>query len=83
MLSHWQAVKLVRETKSKEGAKMITRFFQGIRDYRSVVEFCLLAGMKEDALHYAQVNNQMEVYAELVEADVSSDERTCPDRMLT
>jgi WD repeat-containing protein 19 len=70
-----EAVKLVRETKTKEGAKLVMRFFQGMKDYRSVVEFCLLAGMQDEALNYAKVNGQMELYAELIEADASTDTR--------
>lgn len=50
-----EAVTIVRKTKSKEGAKLISKFFQSVQDYKSVVEFCLLAGLREEALNCAKV----------------------------
>lgn len=68
-----EAVGIVRETKSREGAKLVMQFFQDIKDYRSVVEFCLIAGMSDEALNYAKANGQMELYAELIETEASTD----------
>ena len=52
------AVKIVRETRSKESARIVSKFFQGMQDYKSVVEFLLMAGMSDEAFELAQVKNR-------------------------
>ena len=69
------AVQIVRRTKSRESAKLISHFFQEMRDFKSTVEFCLLAGLKTEAFEIAQVQDVMEVYAELVKDDATPDIR--------
>ncbi|KAJ3030718.1 WD repeat-containing protein 19 [Rhizophlyctis rosea] len=65
------AVALVRKTRSRESAKMVARYFMAQKDYRSVVEFYLMAGMSSEAFELAQQQGVMEYYADLVkdEAD--------------
>lgn len=69
-----EAVALARRTKSRESAKIIAKFFQSVKDYRAVVEFCLMADMKEDAFMLAKANDVVEYYAELIQENASLDE---------
>lgn len=46
---------LVRKTRSREGARLLSKFFQSAGDFKGVVEFCLIAGMRDEALKCAQV----------------------------
>ncbi len=71
-----EAVAIVRKTKSRDGAKIIAKFFQTLKDYKSVIEFCLLAGLEDDAFAYARANNYMEHYAQLIEQDAPRETRT-------
>lgn len=68
------AVAIVRRTKSRDSAKLISKFFQTMKDYRSTVEFCLVAGMKDEAFELAQQHNVMEIYAEAVKDEASQEE---------
>lgn len=86
---------MVRTTKSQESAKIVAKYFQSTRDYRSVIEFCLLAGLGDEALSYAQVifpyhllshvvshkqnNNQMEFYAQQIEKTADPNTRKFHD----
>ncbi|KAI9093093.1 hypothetical protein DFS34DRAFT_717341 [Phlyctochytrium arcticum] len=65
------AVAIVRQTRSRESARLISKFFQSIKDYRSVVEFYLMAGMQDEAFELAQQRDVMEHYAELVREDTT------------
>ncbi|KAI9344181.1 hypothetical protein DFJ73DRAFT_840418 [Zopfochytrium polystomum] len=67
------AVKIVRETRSRESARIVSKFFQGMRDYRSVVEFLLMAGMVDDAFELAQQHGVMEHFAELMKDDATTE----------
>lgn len=49
------AVKVIRKTHSRDSAKLIVKFLQEKSDYRSVIEFCLIAGMDKEAYEIAQV----------------------------
>jgi WD repeat-containing protein 19 len=49
------AVKIVRDTRSRESARIVSKFFLGLRDFKSVVEFLLMAGMNDEAFELAQV----------------------------
>ena len=55
---------------------MIAKFFQTVKDYRAAVEFCIIAGMHEEAFIMAQTHSEMEFYAELVK------EGAAPEKML-
>jgi len=68
-----KAVEIIRKTRSRESARLISRFFQQINDYKSVIEFCLIADMKEDAFEIAQQHNEMEHLASLLKEDASRD----------
>ena len=61
-----QAVKIVRETQSIEGAKMVARFFESINDYSSAMQFLVLSKCYNDAFTMAQQNGLMELYAQVI-----------------
>ncbi|KAJ1556127.1 WD repeat-containing protein 19, partial [Cladochytrium tenue] len=70
------AVSVVRETRSKESARIVSRFFQGMRDFRSVVEFLVMAGMTDEAFEVAQVKDMkqhgvMDHFAGLVQNEAT------------
>ncbi|KAI8805835.1 hypothetical protein BJ742DRAFT_819298 [Cladochytrium replicatum] len=65
------AVAIVRSTRSRDAAKMVSKFFQMIKDYKSVVEFCLVAGMQDEAFELAQQHDVMEHYAELIKEEAT------------
>ncbi|KAI9017068.1 WD repeat-containing protein 19 [Gaertneriomyces semiglobifer] len=65
------AVSIVRRTRSTESAKLIARYFLARKDYRAVVEFYLLAGMKQEAFELAQQRDVMDHFAELVKDEAS------------
>ncbi|KAJ3394005.1 WD repeat-containing protein 19 [Entophlyctis sp. JEL0112] len=67
------AVKIVRETRSRDSARIVSKFFQSMKDYRSVVEFLLMAGMTDEAFELAQHHEVMEYFAELVQNEASED----------
>ena len=61
-----QAVKIVRETQSVEGAKMVARFFESINDYSSAMQFLVLSKCYNEAFAMAQQNGLMELYAQVI-----------------
>ncbi|TPX34511.1 hypothetical protein SmJEL517_g02844 [Synchytrium microbalum] len=62
-----RATELVRKTRSKDAALILANHFRGIGDYKSVIEFCLLADMKNEAFEIAQKHDVMDQYAELLQ----------------
>ncbi|CAF0892517.1 unnamed protein product [Rotaria sordida] len=62
-----QAVKIVRETQSIEGAKMVARFFESINDYSSASQFLVLSKCYNEAFTMARQNGLMELYAQVIE----------------
>ncbi|XP_054159699.1 WD repeat-containing protein 19-like [Oppia nitens] len=61
-----EAVKIVRETKSIDGAKMIAKFFQRINDMSSAIEFLIMSKCHEEAYQLAQSTQQMDIYANIL-----------------
>ncbi len=61
-----QAVKIVRETQSIEGAKMVAHFFESINDYSSAMQFLVLSKCYNEAFAMAQQNGLMELYAQVI-----------------
>jgi WD repeat-containing protein 19 len=59
-----QAVKIVKETQSIEGAKMVASFFQKFGDYASAIQFLVMSKCSDEAFHLARMHGQMELYAE-------------------
>ncbi|XP_076854842.1 WD repeat-containing protein 19-like [Brachyhypopomus gauderio] len=66
-----EAVRIVRETQSIDGAKMVARFFLRLSDYASAIQFLVLSRCGDEAFQLAQRHGQMEVYADIMGSDAS------------
>ncbi|CAL1537974.1 unnamed protein product [Lymnaea stagnalis] len=69
-----EAVKIVRETQSVEGAKMVAKFFQRLNDYGSAIQFLVMSHCNDEAFQLAQQHRQMEVYADIIGADATNED---------
>ncbi|XP_044536014.1 WD repeat-containing protein 19 [Gracilinanus agilis] len=61
-----KAVRIVRETQSLDGAKMVARFFLQLGDYGSAIQFLVMSKCNHEAFTLAQQHNQMETYADII-----------------
>ncbi|KAK3739122.1 hypothetical protein QZH41_010524, partial [Actinostola sp. cb2023] len=61
-----EAVRVVKETQSVEGAKMVAKFFQNLGDFASAIQFLVLSKCNDEAFQLAQAHNQMEQYADII-----------------
>lgn len=61
-----EAVKIVRETHSVEGAKLIAKYFQRRDDMTTAIEFLVISKCYEDAYSLAQTTAQMDTYADIM-----------------
>ena len=64
-----QAVKIVKETGSIEGAKLVAKFFMNLNDPASAIHFLVLSGASDDAFRLAQTHSKMDVFAEVLGED--------------
>uniref|UniRef100_S4RCS6 WD repeat-containing protein 19 n=1 Tax=Petromyzon marinus TaxID=7757 RepID=S4RCS6_PETMA len=69
-----EAVRVVRETQSIEGAKMVARFFLRLSDYGSAIQFLVMSKCNNEAFQLAQQHQQMEVYADIIGADATPED---------
>ncbi|XP_063074275.1 WD repeat-containing protein 19 isoform X2 [Engraulis encrasicolus] len=69
-----EAVRIVRETQSIDGAKMVARFFLNLNDYGSAIQFLVLSQCSDEAFQLAQQHGQMEVYADIIGLDASAED---------
>ncbi|CAB4023346.1 WD repeat-containing 19-like, partial [Paramuricea clavata] len=69
-----EAVRVVKETQSVEGAKMVAKFFQNLGDFSSAIQFLVLSKCNDEAFQMAQAHNQMEQYAEIIGDDCTPDD---------
>ncbi|PIO24270.1 hypothetical protein AB205_0031140, partial [Aquarana catesbeiana] len=69
-----KAVAIVKETQSLEGAKMVARFFLRLGDYGSAIQFLVLSKCNNEAFQLAQQHNQMEIYADVIGSENTSNE---------
>jgi WD repeat-containing protein 19 len=68
-----EAVRIVRETRSIDGAKMVAKFFEKLGDFSSAIQFLILSKCENEAFAMAQEHNQMDQYAEIVGDEASED----------
>ncbi|XP_056135515.1 WD repeat-containing protein 19 [Lampris incognitus] len=68
------AVRIVRETQSIDGAKMVARFFLRLNDYGSAIQFLVLSQCNNEAFQLAQQHGQMEVYAEIIGTEATQED---------
>nr|XP_039264721.1 WD repeat-containing protein 19-like [Styela clava] len=66
-----EAVRIVKETGSIEGASMVARFFIRLGDYASAIQFLVLSKCNDEAFQMAQQHGQMEIYAEIIGTDAT------------
>mmetsp|Transcript_29922 Transcript_29922/g.80403 ORF Transcript_29922/g.80403 Transcript_29922/m.80403 type:complete len:508 (-) Transcript_29922:54-1577(-) len=57
-----RAFQIVRESKSSEGAKMISRFCQERRDWRTSIEFLILSKAADEAFELATSHDEMPTF---------------------
>ena len=60
------AVRIVKELKSVEGAKMVAKFFQKMGDMTSAIEFLVLSKCSGEAFQVASSTGQMDTYANVL-----------------
>lgn len=69
-----EAVRIVREIRSIEGAKMVAQFFIRLNDYASAIQFLVMSKCLDEAFQLAQTHGQMETYAEIIGSDATPDD---------
>lgn len=69
-----EAVTIVRQTQSVEGAKMVARFFQKLNDYGSAIQFLVMSHCNDEAFQLAQQHRQMEIYADIIGSDATPED---------
>ncbi|GFR90645.1 WD repeat-containing protein 19-like [Elysia marginata] len=69
-----EAVMIVRQTQSVEGAKMVARFFQKLNDYGSAIQFLVMSHCNDEAFQLAQQHRQMEIYADIIGSDATPED---------
>ncbi|XP_052278623.1 WD repeat-containing protein 19-like isoform X1 [Dreissena polymorpha] len=69
-----EAVKIVRDNQSVEGAKMVAKFFQKLNDFGSAIQFLVMSKCNDEAFQLAQQHNQMEIYADIIGADATPED---------
>lgn len=62
-----EAVKVVREQRSVEGAKLVAKYFQRRNDMTTAIEFLVISKCYDDAYNLAKTTNQMDTYADIME----------------
>uniref|UniRef100_A0A915JBW9 WD repeat-containing protein 19 n=1 Tax=Romanomermis culicivorax TaxID=13658 RepID=A0A915JBW9_ROMCU len=66
-----EAVRIVQECKSVEGAKLIAQFFLKINDQNSAIQFLVMSHCHAEAFKLAIDNDRVEVYASLLGSETS------------
>ncbi|XP_004564353.3 WD repeat-containing protein 19 isoform X1 [Maylandia zebra] len=69
-----EAVRIVREMQSIDGAKMVARFFLRLNDYGSAIHFLVLSHCNDEAFQLAQQHGQMEVYADIIGSEATQED---------
>lgn len=72
-----EAVAIVQETNSLEGAKLVAAFFEKINDFASAIKFLVKSECFDEAFQLARNRSQMELYGEILKGyDRPSDFRS-------
>ncbi|XP_028028471.1 WD repeat-containing protein 19 [Bombyx mandarina] len=61
-----EAVHLVQETKSVQGAKMVANYFQNSDDSSSAIKFLVMSLCYDDAFQLARKNGKLQLYGEIL-----------------
>ncbi|KAL6725897.1 hypothetical protein Aduo_007918 [Ancylostoma duodenale] len=70
-----EAVKVVRESRSIEGAKLVAKFFSQLGDHASAIRFLVLSNCHQEAFQLAEATDHIADYADSVEADGASQDQ--------
>ncbi|CEF65464.1 Tetratricopeptide-like helical domain-containing protein [Strongyloides ratti] len=62
------AVKLVKESRSIEGAKLVSKFFCSINDKKSAIQFLVFSQCFKEAFQLAEEENLMDIYEDILES---------------
>ena len=65
------AVKIVKETKSTEGAKLVARFFLRLGDFNSAIQFLILSKCVDEAFQLAKQHGKMDLFADIIGDEAS------------
>ena len=61
-----EAVRIVQESGSVDGALLVARFFQRLNDYPSAIQFLVMSNCNDEGFKLAQQQHQMDVYAAVI-----------------
>ncbi|MCP9258311.1 hypothetical protein DINM_002811 [Dirofilaria immitis] len=68
-----EAVCIVRESRSVEGARLVAKFFIKLGDHDSAIQFLVLSQCQQEAFHLAETEQKMDVFADAVEDEGTID----------
>ena len=71
-----EAVRIVQETQSVEGARVVAKFFQNLGDYASAIQFLVVSKCNAEAFTLAEEHNQMAQYADIIGDDATPEDYT-------
>ncbi|XP_063720528.1 WD repeat-containing protein 19-like isoform X2 [Symsagittifera roscoffensis] len=69
-----EAVRIVRETGSIEGAKLVAKFFVRLNDMESAIQFLVMSKCHDEAFQLASTHHHMKTYASILGDDVSEED---------
>jgi WD repeat-containing protein 19 len=61
-----EAVRIVKQTGSVEGAKLVANFFQKLGDASSAIQFLVMSQATDEAYAMAQKHDQLDIYAQVL-----------------
>ena len=68
------AVRIVKQTRSTEGAKMVARFFIKLGDFSSAIQFLVISHCVDEAFQLAQQHAKMDLFADIVGDDATPED---------
>jgi len=68
------AVRIVKQTRSNEGAKMVARFFLKLSDFSSAIQFLVISRCVDEAFQLAQQHAKMDLFADIVGDDATPED---------
>ncbi len=68
------AVRIVKETRSTEGAKLVAKFFLRLGDFNSAIQFLVMSKCVDEAFQLAQQHGKMALFAEIVGDEASAED---------
>ena len=68
------AVRIVKETKSVEGAKLVARFFLRLGDFNSAIQFLILSKCVDEAFQLAKQHGKMDLFADIIGDEASTED---------